>query len=114
MVYNLYRHINRPQEIIPQPIITLIPSAVLRPNQKDEDTLPPYPLLDQILELHIEAGQSADEIIAQGLPPETVRWVVRQVARMEYKRRQAPLVLRVTSRAFGTGRRFPIAARYQD
>lgn len=114
MVYKLARHINRDREIIPQAIITKIPSAELRPNQKDEDTLPPYPLLDQILELYIEAGKSADEIIAQGLPAETVHWTVRQVARMEYKRRQAPLVLRVTSRAFGTGRRFPIAARYQD
>ncbi|MEO0021447.1 MAG: NAD+ synthase [candidate division WOR-3 bacterium] len=114
MVYKLACHINRFREIIPQAIITKTPSAELRPNQKDEDNLPPYPLLDQILELHIEAGHSADEIIARGLPPETVRWVVRQVARMEYKRRQAPLVLRVTSRAFGTGRRFPIAARYQD
>lgn len=114
MVYQLARHINHKTAVIPETIISKVPSAELRPNQKDEDTLPPYPLLDRILELHIEAGLSAEEIIAQGLPADKVRWVVRQVAQMEYKRRQAPLVLRVTSRAFGSGRRFPIAARYWD
>ena len=79
----------------------------------DQDTLPPYPILDEILYYYIEEGYSADEIIARGLDEETVRWVVRTVARNEYKRKQAPPGLRVTSKAFGTGRRMPIAAKFE-
>lgn len=114
MVYRLARYINKEKELIPQSIINKTPSAELRPDQKDEDTLPPYPILDQILELYLEEGMAPEEIIRQGLPEDKVWWVVRRVADMEYKRRQAPLALRVTSRVWGTRERFPIAARYQD
>jgi NAD+ synthase (glutamine-hydrolysing) len=113
MVYRLAQHINRNQELIPRTIISKPPSAELRPGQKDEDTLPPYPVLDQILKLYLEDGLAPGQIVDQGFDPETVHWVVRRIAEMEFKRRQAPPVLRVTSRAFGSGRRFPLAARYQ-
>lgn len=114
MVYQLAEYINREKEIIPQAIIEKVPSAELKPNQKDQDTLPPYEILDPILEHYIEEGFSPGEIVKKGFDGKVVDWIVSQVARMEYKRRQAPVVLRVTSRAFGTGRRFPIAARYWD
>jgi len=113
MVYKLAAYINRHGEVIPQACIDKPPSAELKPNQVDQDTLPPYPILDEILYYYIEEGYSADEIIAQGLDEETVRWVVRTVARNEYKRKQAPPGLRVTSKAFGTGRRMPIAAKFE-
>jgi NAD+ synthase (glutamine-hydrolysing) len=122
MVYELAAHINRDREIIPRAIIEKAPSAELRPNQTDQDTLPPYPVLDDILALHIEGGLSADEIIGLGrkrgsgseLDPDTVRWVVRTVAKNEYKRKQAAPCLRVTTKAFGIGRRMPLASRYWD
>jgi NAD+ synthase (glutamine-hydrolysing) len=122
MVYELAEYINREREIIPRAIIDKAPSAELRPNQTDQDTLPPYPTLDEILTRHIEMGLSADEIIAHGpeggqgsgLDPETVRWVVRTVAKNEYKRKQAAPGLRVTTKAFGIGRRMPLASRYWD
>jgi len=112
MVYELARYINREKEIIPVEIIQKAPSAELRPNQKDQDSLPPYETLDKILSLHIEEGCSADEIVKQGFKPETVHWVVETLARNEYKRKQAAPGLKVTSKAFGVGRRFPIAAKY--
>ena len=112
MVYELAEYINRNGEIIPQAIIDKVPSAELRPNQTDQDTLPPYPVLDAILELYVEEGQSSEEIVGEGFDAETVGWVVRAVNRNEYKRRQAAPGLKVTTKAFGTGRRMPIAARY--
>ena len=112
LVYELAAHVNRRREIIPRAIIEKPPSAELRPNQVDQDTLPPYPILDQILHLYVEEGRSADEIIEQGFDPETTRWVVRAVVANEHKRRQAAPGLRVTTKAFGMGRRMPIAARY--
>ena len=112
MVYDLAHFINRGREVIPSACITKPPSAELKPNQVDQDTLPPYPILDRILHLYIEEGCSIDEIVAQGFAPETVRWVVRTVDRNEYKRRQAAPGLRVTSKAFGVGRRMPIASRF--
>jgi NAD+ synthase (glutamine-hydrolysing) len=114
MVYDLAEYINRHGPIIPKATIEKAPSAELRPNQTDQDTLPPYPLLDEILSLHIEKGLSAEEIVSKGLDLETVRWVVRTVARNEYKRKQAAPGLRVTSKAFGIGRRMPLAARYWE
>ena len=93
---------------IPEAILTKAPSAELRPDQTDQDSLPPYDLLDQILELHIEQCQSAEEIIAQGFDEATVRRVLRLVRMAEFKRKQAAPVLKVTSRAFGTGWRMPI------
>ncbi len=113
MVYELADYINRENEIIPLDIIKRAPSAELRPNQKDQDILPPYPVLDEILELYIDDGRSIEEIIGKGIDEETVRWVVRAVRRNEYKRRQAAPGLKITSKAFGLGRRMAIAARYE-
>ena len=112
LVYELSRHINRDREIIPVSTIEKPPSAELRENQKDEDSLPPYEILDGILELYIEAKMSSDEIISQGYDPETVLFVLRLVNRSEYKRIQAATGLKVTSKAFGIGRRIPIANRF--
>ncbi|MGC8825646.1 MAG: NAD+ synthase [Anaerolineae bacterium] len=112
MVYELARYINREREIIPQAILEKPPSAELRPNQKDEDSLPPYHVLDPILHLYIEEKRSAEEIAAEGFDPHTVERVIRMVNRNEYKRRQAAPGLKVTTKAFGMGRRMPIAARY--
>jgi len=108
MVYRVSRWRNRRRPDIPADILTKAPSAELRPGQTDQDSLPPYDVLDQILELHIEQCQSADEIIAQGFDAETVRRVLRMVRIAEFKRKQAAPGLKVTSRAFGTGWRMPI------
>ncbi len=112
-VYALAEHLNRDSEIIPRAIIEKQPSAELRPNQSDQDTLPPYDVLDGILDLYVDGGASPDEIVSQGFAAETVNWVTRAVNRNEYKRRQAAPGLKVTSKAFGSGRRMPIAARYE-
>jgi NAD+ synthase (glutamine-hydrolysing) len=112
MVYELARYINRRREIIPRKVIEKAPSAELKPDQKDQDTLPPYEVLDKILYHHIEEGCSADQIVEKGFDRETVSWVVKTVARNEYKRNQAAPGLKVTSKAFGVGRRVPIAANY--
>ncbi len=109
MVYRVARWRNRRRADIPEAIFTKPPSAELKPDQTDQDTLPPYELLDQILELHIEQCQSAEEIIARGFEEPTVRRVLRMVRNAEFKRKQAAPVLKVTSRAFGTGWRMPIA-----
>jgi NAD+ synthase (glutamine-hydrolysing) len=112
MVYELAHYINEGKEVIPQNIIEKAPSAELKPDQRDQDTLPPYEILDRILHYYMEDGQSADEIKALGFDAETVEWVVRAVQKSEYKRRQAPPGLKVTTRAFGIGRRMPIAAKH--
>jgi len=109
MVYRVSRWRNRRHADIPEAILTKAPSAELRPDQTDQDSLPPYELLDQILELHIERSQSAEEIIAQGFDEPTVRRVLRLVRNAEFKRKQSAPVLKVTSRAFGLGWRMPIA-----
>lgn len=109
MVYAVSRWRDRRHADIPEAILTKAPSAELRPGQTDQDTLPPYDLLDQILELHVEQSKSAEEIIAAGFDETTVRRVVRMVRNAEFKRKQAAPVLKVTSRAFGTGWRMPIA-----
>ena len=108
MVYRVSRWRNLRKPDIPEVILTKAPSAELRPDQTDQDSLPPYDLLDQILELHVEQSQSAEEIIAQGFDEATVRRVLRLVRMAEFKRKQAAPVLKVTSRAFGTGWRMPI------
>jgi NAD+ synthase (glutamine-hydrolysing) len=112
LVYELSRHINRERVIIPLATIDKAPSAELRENQKDQDSLPPYDVLDGILELYIEEQRSADEIISLGFDDKMVRWVLATVNRSEYKRRQAALGLKVTTKAFGTGRRIPLAQRF--
>ena len=109
MVYRVSRWRNQRKADIPEAMLTKAPSAELRPDQTDQDSLPPYEVLDQILELHIEGCQSAEEIVAQGFDEETVRQVLRLVRNAEFKRKQAAPVLKVTSRAFGTGWRMPIA-----
>ena len=118
MIYELARFINSDAsragkpEIIPASTIEKPPSAELRPNQKDQDTLPPYDVLDAILRLYVEDNLSVAEIVAQGFDEQTVRWVQRRVDLNEYKRAQAAPGLKVTSRAFGVGRRMPIAQQY--
>jgi NAD+ synthetase len=101
-------------EIIPKSTIEKPPSAELKPDQKDQDTLPPYEILDQILQLYVEENLSARDIIARGFDEKTVRWVQRRVDLNEYKREQAAPGLKVTSRAFGIGRKMPIAQKYVD
>jgi NAD+ synthase (glutamine-hydrolysing) len=108
MVYRVARWRNLRKPDIPEAILTKAPSAELRPGQTDQDSLPPYDLLDRILELHVEQSQSAEEIIAQGFDEAVVRKVLKLVRMAEFKRKQAAPVLKVTSRAFGTGWRMPI------
>ena len=114
MVYRVARWINRELEIIPQDSITKPPSAELRPDQTDQDSLPPYEVLDQILEDYVVKLKTPAEIIASGIPEADVRRVVRLIDLSEYKRRQAAPGLKVTSKAFGVGRRIPIAQRYRE
>jgi NAD+ synthetase len=111
-VYEVARWINRDREIIPWSTIDKPPSAELRPDQKDQDTLPPYDILDGILELYVEHQLSAAEIISRGYEEATVHWVQRRVDLNEWKRHQAAPGLRVTSKAFGIGRRMPIVQRF--
>jgi NAD+ synthetase len=110
MVYKLANYINRQKEIIPQNTIRRPPTAELRPNQTDQDTLPEYDLLDGILQLRVEEQMSVNEIVARGYERQMVERVVRMIQLNEYKRRQAATGLKVTTRAFGTGRRMPIAS----
>ena len=110
-VYALARRINAERVVIPERILTRAPSAELRPDQKDTDTLPAYDVLDPILDAYIEDRKSIDEIVALGFERATVEWVVAAVHKNEYKRKQAAPGIKVTSKAFGVGRRFPVAAR---
>jgi NAD+ synthase (glutamine-hydrolysing) len=112
MIYRLANWINREVEVIPQNSITKPPSAELKLNQRDQDTLPPYDVLDEILKMYVEEQLSPEDIAGRGFDPEIVRWIQRKVDMNEYKRRQAAPGLRVTSQAFGIGWRMPIAQRY--
>jgi NAD+ synthase (glutamine-hydrolysing) len=112
MVYELTKYINREQELIPRATVEKAPSAELKPGQVDQDTLPPYDVLDSILNYYIEENLAAADIITQGYDPEIVGWVIKTVNNNEYKRKQGAPGLKVSSRAFGAGRRMPIAARY--
>ena len=113
-VYAVCRWLNRDREIIPPTILEKPPSAELRPGQMDTDSLPPYEVLDPILEAYVERYESPEEIASvHGYPLDLVEQVVRLVERSEYKRQQAAPVLKVTSKSFGTGRRFPIAVKVQ-
>jgi NAD+ synthase (glutamine-hydrolysing) len=111
-VYALAKYINRDREIIPVHIITKPPSAELRPDQKDSDSLPEYEILDAILELYIEKQCSAEQISREGFEINLVEKIIRMVNINEYKRYQTPPILRITSKAFGVGRRLPIVGRY--
>jgi NAD+ synthetase len=113
MIYRLARWINREQEIIPSASLTKPPSAELRPNQTDQDSLPPYEVLDAVLERYVVEAQSVEDIVRAGYDPGIVRKVARLIDSSEYKRRQAAPGLKVTSKAFGVGRRIPIAQRYR-
>lgn len=113
MVYELARHVNREGEIIPQRVLEKPPSAELKPGQRDQDTLPPYEILDGILREYIEHSKGPSEIIREGYDPEIVREVIKKVERNEYKRKQAAPGLKVTTKAFGYGRRYPIAQGYR-
>ncbi|MCX7795144.1 MAG: NAD+ synthase [bacterium] len=109
LVYELARFINREREIIPERVFKKPPSAELRPNQKDEDSLPPYHILDPIIKAYIEDNLSIDKIVGLGFRRDLVEDIVKRIDSAEYKRRQSPLVLKVTTKAFGIGRRMPIA-----
>jgi len=100
--------------VIPESSITKAPTAELRPNQTDQDSLPPYDVLDEILRRYIEQHEPADTIIAAGFDAETVRYVLKLTQRAEFKRKQAAPGLKVTDRAFGTGWRMPIAAKTNE
>lgn len=114
MVYELAYKLNEQYDWIPERVLTRPPSAELRPDQKDQDSLPPYGVLDGILTAYVERRLSFEEIVAQGFDPEVVRWVIHHVDHNEYKRWQSPPILRVTAKAFGTGRRFPIAHGFKE
>ena len=113
VVYQLAGYLNRHREIIPRNTIEKPPSAELRADQKDQDTLPPYDVLDEILRLYVEEQLTAAEITTRGFDPDTVRWVAHKVDTNEYKRQQAAPGIKVTSKAFGIGRRVPIAQKFR-
>jgi NAD+ synthase (glutamine-hydrolysing) len=113
MVYELAAYLNRDREIIPSQIILKAPSAELRPDQKDQDTLPPYDILDRIMNYYLTEGRAYGDIVKLGFDPATVQWVIRTIDKNEYKRRQAAPGLKITSKAFGMGRRIPIAAKFE-
>ena len=116
MVYRLARHVNERagRAVIPESVLERPPSAELRPNQTDQDTLPPYPVLDQILAAYVEGDKGLKEIVAQGFDVETVRKAIGMVDRNEYKRRQGPIGIKITPRAFGKDWRLPIVNRFRE
>ena len=116
MVYDLAQMRNRmgKTSVIPKRILDRPPSAELRPNQEDEDTLPPYSILDPILKAYVEEDRALEEIVEMGFEREMVTRVIAMVDRSEYKRRQAPIGIKITHRAFGKDRRMPITNKYQN
>jgi NAD+ synthetase len=114
LVYRLSNYRNTLGRVIPERIITRPPSAELKPNQTDQDSLPPYDVLDAIMAFYVERNDSIAEIVAQGYKEADVRRVVRLIQINEYKRRQSPVGIRITHRGFGKDWRFPITVRYQD
>jgi NAD+ synthetase len=112
MVYRIARLINKKKEVIPKRVIEKPPSAELKPDQLDEDDLPSYEVLDGILRAYIEDNNAAEEIIGMGFEPSIVRDIISRVDRNEYKRHQSPPGLKVTSKSFGYGRRYPIAQKH--
>jgi NAD+ synthase (glutamine-hydrolysing) len=114
LVYELARYCNRDAEVIPQRVIDRPPSAELRPDQKDTDSLPDYAILDEILQLYVEQDASAKNIIEMGFQEETVRRIIRLVDINEYKRRQAPPGVKITQRAYGRDRRYPMTNRFRS
>ena len=114
MVYKIARLINKDGEVIPERIIQKPPSAELKPDQLDQDDLPPYEILDDILKAYIEDNKAPEEIIEMGFEPSIVMDIIKRVDQNEYKRHQSPPGLKVTTKSFGYGRRFPIAQRYRS
>ena len=116
LVYEVSRHVNARagRALIPESVLERAPSAELRPDQKDQDTLPPYPELDAILQLYVEEDRSVADIVARGFAAETVRRVIRMVDVNEYKRRQGPIGVKITPRAFGRDWRLPIVNRFRE
>jgi NAD+ synthase (glutamine-hydrolysing) len=114
LVYELAGYINRNGEIIPNRTLSKAPTAELKPGQCDQDDLPPYDILDQVLELHLERGLGLAQIVGEGFDESLVRDVLRRVRLNEYKRKQAPMGLKVTSKAFGCGRRFPNVQNFHE
>jgi NAD+ synthase (glutamine-hydrolysing) len=115
LVYELSRHLNQKagRELIPESVLTRPPSAELRPDQTDQDALPPYEVLDPILKAYVEEDKVLDEIVEMGFDPAVVKEVVRLVDLNEYKRRQAPPGVKITPKAFGRDRRLPICNHYR-
>jgi NAD+ synthetase len=113
LVWRLSRYRNSLAPVIPERIITRAPSAELRHNQTDQDSLPAYEILDAIMERYVERDMSPARIVAEGYAPETVQRVVQLIDRAEYKRRQSPPGIRVTPRGFGRDRRYPITNKYR-
>jgi NAD+ synthase (glutamine-hydrolysing) len=115
LVYRLVRYRNglSDDELVPESVLERAPSAELRPDQRDEDSLPRYEVLDRILAAYIEEDRGRDEIIDDGFDPEVVDEVIAMVDRSEYKRRQAPPGIRITPKAFGRDRRLPITNRFR-
>jgi NAD+ synthetase len=114
LVYRLSRYRNGLGRVIPERIITRAPSAELRENQTDQDSLPPYDVLDAILEAYVEQDRSVEEIVAAGYAREHVQKVVRLIKLNEYKRRQAAVGIRITPRGFGRDWRYPITSQFRD
>ena len=115
LVYRLVRYRNGlgGRELVPASVLERAPSAELRPDQRDEDSLPPYEVLDRILAAYVEEDRGRDEIVAEGIDAELVDEVIAMVDRSEYKRRQAPPGIRITPKAFGRDRRLPITNRFR-
>ncbi len=113
-VYQLCAYRNSLSEVIPNRIIKRPPSAELRPNQTDQDSLPPYDLLDAILQRYIEEGATSASIVAEGFSPQVVERVIRLLHQNEYKRRQSPVGVRISHKAFGRDWRYPITSKFLD
>jgi hypothetical protein len=113
LVYRIARHLNADGEVIPESTLTKPPSAELRPDQTDQDNLPPYDVLDRVVAEYVERNRSVDQIVDAGLDREDVERVVGLINRSEYKRRQAAPGIKITAKAFGIGRRYPIAAEVE-
>jgi NAD+ synthetase len=111
-VYELANYFNKETNIISKYIIMRPPSAELKPNQKDSDALPPYEILDEIVKLYVEKSKTVDEIIKKGFAKKTVLQVLEKIDKAEFKRRQAPPVLKISPKAFGQGRKVPLACKY--
>jgi NAD+ synthase (glutamine-hydrolysing) len=114
LVYRLSEYRNGVSPVIPSRIITRPPSAELRPDQTDQDSLPPYEILDEIVQMYMERNLSVAQMVEAGLPAEAVDQVVRLIRISEYKRRQAPVGVRVTDRAFGRDWRYPITSKFRE